>query len=39
MTRESDSEEGSKPGTVMTGAEIFVRSLIEEKVEVLFGYP
>jgi acetolactate synthase-1/2/3 large subunit len=23
----------------MTGAEIFVRSLIEEKVEVLFGYP
>lgn len=26
-------------GTVMTGSEIFVRSLIEEGVEVLFGYP
>jgi acetolactate synthase-1/2/3 large subunit len=26
-------------GRVMTGAEIFVRSLIEEDVEVVFGYP
>jgi acetolactate synthase-1/2/3 large subunit len=26
-------------GTLMTGAEIFVRSLVQEKVEVLFGYP
>ncbi len=26
-------------GRVMTGAEIFVRSLIEENVEVVFGYP
>ena len=39
MTRESHSDGGSGTGTVMTGAEIFVRSLIEEKVEVLFGYP
>ncbi len=39
MTRDSRSEGGSGAGTVMTGAEIFVRSLIEEKVEVLFGYP
>lgn len=39
MTRESHSDGGSGAGTVMTGAEIFVRSLIEEKVEVLFGYP
>jgi len=32
---------GKGPGAavLMTGAEIFVRSLIEEKVEVLFGYP
>ena len=39
MTRESHGDGGSGTGTVMTGAEIFVRSLIEEKVEVLFGYP
>ncbi len=39
MTRESHNDGGSEAGAVMTGAEIFVRSLIEEKVEVLFGYP
>jgi acetolactate synthase I/II/III large subunit len=39
MTREPHSDSGSGAGAVMTGAEIFVRSLIEEKVEVLFGYP
>lgn len=27
------------PQQAMTGAEIFVRSLIEEKVEIVFGYP
>jgi len=27
------------PGRLMTGAEIFVRSLVAEKVEVVFGYP
>ena len=27
------------PGKLMTGAEIFARSLVAEKVEVLFGYP
>lgn len=30
---------GQPPGKLMTGAEIFVRSLIAEKVEVVFGYP
>jgi acetolactate synthase-1/2/3 large subunit len=30
---------GQSPGKMMTGAEIFVRSLIAEKVEVVFGYP
>ena len=32
-------ESGTQAGKVMTGAEIFVRSLIEEKVEIVFGYP
>lgn len=39
MTREQRSDGGTASGPMMTGAEIFVRSLIEEKVEVLFGYP
>src|SRR5512139_201601 len=33
------SAKGPGAAVLMTGAEIFVRSLIEEKVEVLFGYP
>ncbi len=33
------SREDNHRGRVMTGAEIFVRSLIEENVEVVFGYP
>lgn len=33
------SHEDNHQGRVMTGAEIFVRSLIEEDVEVVFGYP
>jgi acetolactate synthase I/II/III large subunit len=37
MTREPRDEEDN--GTLMSGAEIFARCLIEEKVEVLFGYP
>jgi acetolactate synthase I/II/III large subunit len=37
MTREPRSEKDS--GTLMSGAEIFARCLIEENVEVLFGYP
>ena len=39
MTREPHSDGGAGAGTVMSGAEIFARCLIEEKVEVLFGYP
>jgi acetolactate synthase-1/2/3 large subunit len=41
MTAEHDthSDAGRHGGRKMTGAEIFVRSLIEEKVEVVFGYP
>jgi len=41
MARHAHAEEGSHGGTgrLMTGAEIFVRSLVAEKVEVLFGYP
>lgn len=34
MTQQTNS-----PQRQMTGAEIFVRSLIEEKVEIVFGYP
>jgi len=30
---------GASAGKLMTGSEIFVRSLIEEGVEVIFGYP
>ena len=30
---------GQTPGKMMSGAEIFVRSLVAEKVEVVFGYP
>ena len=30
---------GAQAGKMMTGAEIFVRSLIAENVEVVFGYP
>src|SRR5512136_3150427 len=37
MTRESRGE--GDAGTLMSGAEIFARCLIEENVEVLFGYP
>ncbi len=33
------SRDDNHRGRVMTGAEIFVRSLIEENVEVVFGYP
>ncbi|HTO94405.1 MAG TPA: biosynthetic-type acetolactate synthase large subunit [Bacteroidota bacterium] len=33
------AEETPATGRLMTGAEIFVRSLVAEKVEVLFGYP
>jgi acetolactate synthase I/II/III large subunit len=39
MTREPRSDGRAKEGTIMSGAEIFARCLIEEKVEVLFGYP
>lgn len=39
MTPQSRSDAKAGPGTLMTGAEIFVRSLIEERVEVVFGYP
>jgi len=39
MARHAHAEEGPGAGRLMTGAEIFVRSLIAEKVEVLFGYP
>jgi acetolactate synthase-1/2/3 large subunit len=43
MTRPGHTAEGStqggSTGKLMTGAEIFVRSLIAESVEVLFGYP
>jgi len=35
----SSGHGGQHFGKVMTGAEIFVRSLIEEEVEVVFGYP
>jgi acetolactate synthase-1/2/3 large subunit len=34
-----DNGNNNHRGKLMTGAEIFVRSLIEEGVEVLFGYP
>jgi acetolactate synthase I/II/III large subunit len=37
MTREPRNEKDT--GTTMSGAEIFARCLIEENVEVLFGYP
>ncbi len=33
------SHDDNHRGRTMTGAEIFVRSLIEENVEVVFGYP
>ena len=41
MSRQAHAEEGQATpgGRLMTGAEIFVRSLIAENVEVLFGYP
>jgi acetolactate synthase-1/2/3 large subunit len=44
MTAEAGSGAGSgasehPKGKLMSGAEIFVRSLIAEKVEVVFGYP
>ena len=39
MTPQTRNEAKPAPGTIMNGAEIFVRSLIEEKVEVVFGYP
>ncbi|HXX63852.1 MAG TPA: thiamine pyrophosphate-binding protein, partial [Bacteroidota bacterium] len=41
MTRQGQSADAPNPhaGRLMTGAEIFARSLIAEKVEVLFGYP
>jgi acetolactate synthase I/II/III large subunit len=39
MTPHQRSSGGKGAGTLMTGAEIFVRSLIKEKVEVVFGYP
>ena len=41
MTRQAHEGESpaSSGGRLMTGAEIFVRSLIAENVEVLFGYP
>ncbi len=37
--QDTHSDAGRQGGRKMTGAEIFVRSLIEEKVEVVFGYP
>ena len=44
MTRQqSETAQSGQPsihtGRVMTGAEIFVRSLVAEGVEVVFGYP
>ncbi|MBP1691048.1 MAG: acetolactate synthase, large subunit, biosynthetic type [Bacteroidetes bacterium] len=39
MTPHTRSEGKSAQGSMMTGAEIFVRSLIAENVEVVFGYP
>ena len=39
MTREPRGDGGPAAGTPMSGAEIFARCLVEEKVEVLFGYP
>jgi len=39
MAPQTRSGGGPARGTLMTGAEIFVRSLIEEQVEVVFGYP
>jgi acetolactate synthase-1/2/3 large subunit len=39
MTPHQRSSGGKSAATLMTGAEIFVRSLIKEKVEVVFGYP
>jgi len=39
MARQARSDGESSTGTIMTGAEIFVRSLIAEQVEVVFGYP
>ena len=41
MARHAHAEEtpGGTAARPMTGAEIFVRSLVAEKVEVLFGYP
>jgi acetolactate synthase-1/2/3 large subunit len=36
---ETQGEAGRHRGRKMSGAEIFVRSLIEEKVEDVFGYP
>jgi acetolactate synthase I/II/III large subunit len=39
MTPHQRSSGGKTAATLMTGAEIFVRSLIKEKVEVVFGYP
>jgi acetolactate synthase I/II/III large subunit len=36
---DTHSDTARHGGRKMTGAEIFVRSLIEEKVEVVFGYP
>jgi len=35
----SNSPSGNPAGKQMTGAEIFVRCLVEEGVEVVFGYP
>jgi acetolactate synthase-1/2/3 large subunit len=35
----SQHTSSSSPQRQMTGAEIFVRSLIEEKVDIVFGYP
>ena len=37
--QDTHSDAGRQGGRKMTGAEIFVRSLIKEKVEVVFGYP
>ena len=39
MARHAEETPGTAGGRLMTGAEIFVRSLVAEKVEVLFGYP
>ncbi len=39
MARQPRSDGERSTGTIMTGAEIFVRSLIAEQVEVVFGYP